>query len=76
MIQTDIGSPLICSLNCDPNRFVQIGILLWDVQCDSQKVSGIYVDTMKNRKWIQLFLSRVKENKPKRKHKSKKYDII
>lgn len=37
----------------DSTRYVQVGMLIWDVQCELQEITGIYVDIIKNRRWIK-----------------------
>lgn len=61
-LQADFGNALVCPLVSDSTRYTQVGILLWDVQCDTQDVSGIYIDIIENREWINQVLSSFKNN--------------
>ncbi|XP_063907242.1 phenoloxidase-activating factor 2-like [Zophobas morio] len=49
----DGGSPLICPLLENQERFVQIGIVSWGVGCGNEGVPGIYVNVPYHLDWIE-----------------------
>lgn len=48
----DGGSPLICEIPGQPNRYHQVGIVSWGIGCGDNKTPGIYVNLPLFRKWI------------------------
>lgn len=48
----DGGSPLICEIPGQPNRYHQIGIVSWGIGCGDHKSPGVYVNLALFRKWI------------------------
>ncbi|KAJ8684384.1 hypothetical protein QAD02_020176, partial [Eretmocerus hayati] len=48
----DGGSPLVCPLPSDQNRYVQVGIVAWGIGCAQENVPGVYADVSKARDWI------------------------
>ncbi|XP_073963799.1 phenoloxidase-activating factor 2-like [Choristoneura fumiferana] len=47
----DGGSPLVCPIGYDKDRYVQYGIVAWGIGC-GDKTPGVYVDVAKLRSWI------------------------
>ncbi|KAH8321559.1 hypothetical protein KR074_008947, partial [Drosophila pseudoananassae] len=46
------GSALVCPLRSNPNRFEQIGIVSFGVQCGTENVPAVYTDVSQFREWI------------------------
>ena len=38
----DGGSPLVCPLAADPDRYVQLGVVAWGIDCGVRDVPGVY----------------------------------
>ncbi|KAH8316632.1 hypothetical protein KR067_011838, partial [Drosophila pandora] len=55
----DGGSALVCSLKGNPNRFEQIGIVSFGVQCGEENVPAAYTDVSHYREWINYNLNRI-----------------
>lgn len=48
----DGGSPLVCPIKTDPNRYYQAGIVAWGIGCGSHNVPGVYASVTNFREWI------------------------
>lgn len=48
----DGGSPLVCPIPGQPNRYHQVGIVSWGIGCGDNKTPGVYVNLPIFRKWI------------------------
>lgn len=48
----DGGSPLVCPVPGQPNRYHQVGIVSWGIGCGDHKTPGVYVYLPMFRKWI------------------------
>ncbi|XP_032686403.1 phenoloxidase-activating factor 2-like isoform X2 [Odontomachus brunneus] len=48
----DGGSPLVCPLKNDPNRYVQAGIVAWGLGCGEDGTPGVYANVANGRRWI------------------------
>ncbi|XP_041988869.1 phenoloxidase-activating factor 2-like [Aricia agestis] len=48
----DGGSPLVCPIEGEKNRYYQSGIVAWGIGCGGDGVPGVYVDVVKLRPWI------------------------
>ncbi|XP_017783181.1 PREDICTED: tryptase beta-2-like [Nicrophorus vespilloides] len=48
----DGGSPLICPIPAQTDRFHQVGIVSWGIGCGENNTPGVYVDLSKFRDWI------------------------
>ncbi|GBP33101.1 Phenoloxidase-activating factor 2 [Eumeta japonica] len=48
----DGGSPLVCPIEYDPDRYQQNGIVAWGIGCGEGSIPGVYVDVAKVRSWI------------------------
>ncbi|XP_037875936.1 phenoloxidase-activating factor 2 [Bombyx mori] len=48
----DGGSPLVCPIPNQTNRYWQSGIVSWGIGCGEQGTPGVYVDVSKIRAWI------------------------
>lgn len=46
------GSPLVCSIPQQPNRFYQVGIVPGKVNCTEKNVPSVLADISKYRDWI------------------------
>ncbi|KAH8279870.1 hypothetical protein KR054_008901, partial [Drosophila jambulina] len=46
------GSPLVCPLDTDPDRFEQAGIVNWGNGCGKPNTPGVYTNVAKFRSWI------------------------
>ncbi|XP_057336380.1 phenoloxidase-activating factor 2-like isoform X2 [Microplitis mediator] len=53
----DGGSPLVCPLQNDPERYAQAGIVAWGIGCGENGIPGVYSNVANARQWIdeQLF---------------------
>lgn len=49
----DGGSPLICPLEDEGRRFVQVGIVSWGIGCGANKTPGVYVNLALYTTWIE-----------------------
>ncbi|XP_044262331.1 phenoloxidase-activating factor 2-like [Tribolium madens] len=49
----DGGSPLICPLLDERERFVQIGIVSWGIGCGGDGIPGVYVNVPLYLEWIE-----------------------
>jgi kallikrein len=38
----DGGGPLVCPLTADPDRYVQVGVVAWGIDCGLPNVPGVY----------------------------------
>lgn len=56
-IQGDGGSPLVCPLLNDRNRFIQAGIVSWGIGCGENRVPGVYGNVAAARPWIDEVLT-------------------
>ncbi|NP_001037053.1 phenoloxidase-activating factor 2-like [Bombyx mandarina] len=48
----DGGSPLVCPIDYEKNRYVQYGIVAWGIGCGEDGTPGVYVDVSNLRTWI------------------------
>lgn len=48
----DGGSPLVCSIESDPDYYYQAGIVVGGIGCGMKDVPGFYADVSKYRDWI------------------------
>ncbi|XP_035724182.1 phenoloxidase-activating factor 2-like isoform X2 [Vespa mandarinia] len=48
----DGGSPLVCPLKEDPNRYAQAGIVAWGIGCGEDGTPGVYANVAELRHWI------------------------
>nr|WNS59069.1 serine protease-like protein 1 [Antheraea pernyi] len=48
----DGGSPLVCPIQFEKDRYVQNGIVSWGIRCGETGIPGVYVDVSKVRNWI------------------------
>lgn len=48
----DGGSPLVCPISGQPNRFYQAGIVAWGIGCGDENIPGIYANVPYLRQWI------------------------
>ncbi|RLU22623.1 hypothetical protein DMN91_004901 [Ooceraea biroi] len=48
----DGGSPLVCPLRNDPQRYVQAGIVAWGLGCGESGTPGVYANIAHSRRWI------------------------
>ncbi|XP_019879147.1 phenoloxidase-activating factor 2-like [Aethina tumida] len=53
----DGGSPLICTIPGQPNRYVQVGIVSWGIGCGENNTPGVYVNLPIFRSWIDSELA-------------------
>lgn len=52
MCTGDGGSPLVCSIDSDPEHYYQAGMVVGGVGCGEKDVPGFYADISKYRDWI------------------------
>jgi secreted trypsin-like serine protease len=48
----DGGSPLVCSIDSDPDRFYLSGIVAGGISCGEKDIPGLYVDVSKYHEWV------------------------
>lgn len=48
----DGGSPLICPVFADDNRYEQLGIVSWGLTCGIQSTPGVYVNVFLFNDWV------------------------
>ncbi|XP_039761990.1 phenoloxidase-activating factor 2 isoform X3 [Pararge aegeria] len=48
----DGGSPLVCPIETEPDRYMQSGIVAWGIGCGENGTPGVYVDVSNLRTWI------------------------
>ncbi|XP_026494120.2 phenoloxidase-activating factor 2-like isoform X1 [Vanessa tameamea] len=48
----DGGSPLVCPIEGEKNRYMQSGIVAWGIGCGDDGTPGVYVDVSNLRNWI------------------------
>ena len=53
----DGGGPLFCPIEDQENRFQQIGVVAWGIECNMEGVPGVYADVSVLRKWIDKEMS-------------------
>ncbi|CAB0041732.1 unnamed protein product [Trichogramma brassicae] len=58
----DGGSPLVCPLVNDPNRYVQAGLVAWGIGCGENQIPGVYANIAYLRNWIDGQVARLGEN--------------
>ncbi|XP_016963157.1 phenoloxidase-activating factor 2 [Drosophila biarmipes] len=49
----DGGSPLVCPIKGQKDRFVSAGIVAWGIGCGQQNIPGMYANVAKLRPWIE-----------------------
>ncbi|XP_055836759.1 phenoloxidase-activating factor 2-like [Episyrphus balteatus] len=54
--QGDGGSPLVCPMANNPDRYYQAGIVSWGIECGNENVPGVYASILKLRSWIDTQL--------------------
>lgn len=57
MFQGDGGSPLVCPLRNDSERYAQAGIVAWGIGCGENGIPGVYSNVANARQWIDEQLS-------------------
>jgi len=57
----DGGSPLVCPMADQPQRYMQSGIVAWGIGCGEDKTPGVYVNVATLRTWIddQLYINNI-----------------
>uniref|UniRef100_A0A8C2LUU4 Serine protease 43 n=1 Tax=Cricetulus griseus TaxID=10029 RepID=A0A8C2LUU4_CRIGR len=50
----DSGSPLVCESD---NRWTQVGIVSWGINCGSTAVPSVYTDIVEYKEWVKYILS-------------------
>lgn len=53
----DGGSPLVCPVPGEKDRYLQMGIVSWGIGCGERDVPGVYVTVALFTKWIDEELS-------------------
>ena len=53
----DGGGPLFCPIEGQENRFQQVGIVAWGIDCNTEGIPGVYADVSVLRKWIDKEMS-------------------
>ncbi|KAB0805007.1 hypothetical protein PPYR_01977 [Photinus pyralis] len=48
----DGGSPLVCPLDDEEDRYYQAGIVAWGIDCGKEHVPGVYAHVAKAKGWI------------------------
>ncbi|XP_055856315.1 phenoloxidase-activating factor 2-like [Episyrphus balteatus] len=48
----DEGSPLVCPMANNPDRYYQVGIVSWGIGCGGENVPGVYANIPHLRSWI------------------------
>ncbi|KAG8034115.1 hypothetical protein G9C98_004568, partial [Cotesia typhae] len=48
----DGGSPLVCPLGNDQERYTQAGIVAWGIGCGENNIPGVYANVATVRYWI------------------------
>lgn len=56
IFQGDGGSPLVCPMDNDPNRYYQAGIVAWGIDCGLANTPGVYSSVARFRSWIDTEL--------------------
>lgn len=49
----DGGSPLVCPIKGQTERYVQVGIVAWGIGCGDTNTPGVYANVAKFRNWIE-----------------------
>lgn len=49
----DGGSPLVCPMTSDPERYVQAGIVAWGIGCGQEGLPGVYAAVSEAVEWVQ-----------------------
>lgn len=53
----DGGSPLVCAMAEQPERYYQVGVVAWGIGCGDD-IPAVYASTVKTREWIDEQFSR------------------
>lgn len=53
----DGGSPLVCPIEGQDERYVQAGIVAWGIGCGDNQIPGVYVNVALFRNWIDEQMS-------------------
>ncbi|EDW13537.1 phenoloxidase-activating factor 2 isoform X2 [Drosophila mojavensis] len=53
----DGGSPLVCPIKNQPNRFKSAGIVAWGIGCGEENIPGVYAKVSYLRPWIDQKLA-------------------
>ncbi|XP_055839279.1 phenoloxidase-activating factor 2-like [Episyrphus balteatus] len=53
----DGGSPLVCPMANNPDRYYQVGIVSWGIGCGNKNVPGVYASVPRLRSWIDKQLA-------------------
>lgn len=48
----DGGSPLVCPIPDEPDRYYMVGIVAWGIACNNNGIPGVYMDVLKYKNWI------------------------
>ncbi|XP_055837985.1 phenoloxidase-activating factor 2-like [Episyrphus balteatus] len=51
------GSPLVCPMANNPDRYYQVGIVSWGIGCGGENVLGVYANIPHLRSWIDKQLA-------------------
>lgn len=52
LLQGDGGSPLVCPIGNERDRYVQAGIVAWGIGCGENQTPGVYANVAHARLWI------------------------
>lgn len=58
----DGGSPLVCPIEGQFNRYYQSGIVAWGIGCGKNGSPGVYVNVAEFRNWVDLEMGRLNYN--------------
>ncbi|KAJ0169980.1 hypothetical protein K1T71_014586 [Dendrolimus kikuchii] len=53
----DGGSPLVCPIQNEPDRYMQSGIVAWGIGCGGDGTPGVYVNVANLRDWVESKVS-------------------
>ncbi|XP_034473436.1 phenoloxidase-activating factor 2 [Drosophila innubila] len=53
----DGGSPLVCPIKGQPDRFKSAGIVAWGIGCGEENIPGVYASVAHSRSWIDQKLN-------------------
>lgn len=53
----DGGSPLVCPIEGEEERYIQAGIVAWGIGCGDNQIPGVYVNVASFRHWIDEQMS-------------------
>ncbi|XP_034235067.1 phenoloxidase-activating factor 2-like [Thrips palmi] len=55
----DGGSPLVCPIDNEPNRYYHAGIVAWGIDCGLANIPAVYSSVARFRNWIDNELSKL-----------------